>query len=471
MSDVLEQIKNGESKTLELKEILPKNDSISKTIVAFSNTSGGKLIIGVNSKREIVGIDDKEIFELQDKIASIIFDSCYPNILPEIYTLNINGKIVLVIEVSRGNLLPYYLKNYKKESSTFVRLGATNRQASLEMIQELERQRVHQSFDEEIAWDISFDSLDLTPLKNAFQKIKKDLDIEKLLSLKLIKKEQDKIYPTHGLLILLGIYEHVEIKCARFKGTSMAIFLDKKEYKGDLFSQLENTELFIKNHLYLKAEILGLQRTENYEIPIVAIREAVVNAVVHRDYSNFGRDIKIGIYDDILNIVSPGGLPNGVTISEAVAGRSEIRNKVVARVFKELGYIEQWGSGISRIKELCKEAGLKEPIVKESGDFFDIELLRPQIEKTEEKVSDTDDYGRLRTITDDYGRLAKEEQEILLYLLDNITISRKETIEILAVQKTKAHEVLSELVEKNLIARVGQGRSTYYKLSKAVSDE
>lgn len=475
MSDILEQIKNGENKTLEFKETLPKNDSIAKTVVAFSNTSGGKLIVGINDQREVVGMDDKEIFELQDRIASIISDSCHPNILPEIYTLNIHGKIVLVIEVSRGNLLPYYLKHHGKNSGVYVRLGATNRQASSEMIQELERQRVHQSFDEQIAWDIQLDSLDLAPLEKAFSKIGKTLDDAKLVSLKLIKQEQGTYHPTHGLLILLGLYEHVEIKCARFKGTTMAVFLDKKEYTGDLFTQLEQTELFIKNHLHLKAEILGLQRTETYEIPIPAIREALVNAIVHRDYSNFGRDIKVGIYDDILNIVSPGGLPNGVTIDEVIAGRSEIRNKVVARVFKELGYIEQWGSGLSRMNELCREANIQEPKTKESGDFFDIEFVRPI---TDDKMSDTagyvpdsDDYGRLRTITDDYERLSKEEQEILLYLLDNKTISRKEVIEILKVQKTKAHEILSELVEKNFITRDGQGRSTHYKLSKAVGDE
>lgn len=119
----------------------------------------------------------------------------------------------------------------------------------------------------------------------------------------------------------------------------------------------------------LKAEILGLQRTETFELPIAAIREALINALVHRDYSNFGRDIKVGIYDDAVNIVSPGGLPNGITLEEALTGRSEIRNRVLARVFKELGYIEQWGSGIARIQELCEQAGSQTPVFKETGDF------------------------------------------------------------------------------------------------------
>jgi len=473
---VQEVINQGESKTLEFKETLPKGDSLAKTVVAFANTSGGKIIIGINDKREVVGIDDKEIFELQDRIASIISDSCYPDILPEIYTLNIQGKIVLVIEVSRGNMLPYYLKHQGKDSGVYVRLGTTNRQASIEMIYELERQRTHQSFDEQIAWDTSLDSLDLTPLRKAFSKIGKTLDHSKLLGLKLIKQEQGIDHPTQGLLILLGVYEHIEIKCARFKGSTMKVFLDKKEYRGDLFSQLELAELFIKNHLRLTAEILRLQRTETYEIPIPAIREALVNAVVHRDYSNFGRDIKVAIYDDKLSIISPGGLPNGVLIDEVLSGRSEIRNKVVARVFKELGYIEQWGSGLPRMNELCREANIQEPTIKESGDFFDVEFMRPITDDkkrntgkpldTNDYEDNATDYDRLRPITTNYDQLPIEEKKILIYILDNGKITKKEALTLTGYRETKTKEILNSLVEKNLISRDGQGRSTYYKFKK-----
>ncbi|MCF8363474.1 MAG: ATP-binding protein [Prolixibacteraceae bacterium] len=105
-----EQIQKGESKTLELKEALPKHDNIAKTVIAFSNTSGGKLIIGVNDQRRIIGINGNDLFEIQDKIASIISDNCSPDIMPEIYSVNIHGSLVLVIEVVRGNLKPYFLK-------------------------------------------------------------------------------------------------------------------------------------------------------------------------------------------------------------------------------------------------------------------------------------------------------------------------------------------------------------------------
>ncbi|WP_210416869.1 ATP-binding protein [Echinicola soli] len=159
----------------------------------------------------------------------------------------------------------------------------------------------------------------------------------------------------------------------------METFIDKKEYSGDIFTALENTQNFVLNHINLQAEIKGLYRDEKYEIPVVALREALVNAIIHRDYVNQGRDIKVGIYDDIVNIVSPGSLPYNITMDDIFNGRSEVRNRVLANVFKELGLIEQWGSGINRIINTCKSYGLQSPIIQEKNDYFDIEFIRPQV--------------------------------------------------------------------------------------------
>ncbi|MGF7141465.1 RNA-binding domain-containing protein [Roseimarinus sediminis] len=490
-----EQIQKGESKTLELKEALPKNENIAKTVVAFSNTSGGKLIIGVNDQREITGIDDNELFDMQDKIASIIADSCSPGILPDIYSVNIEGKLVLVIEVVRGNLKPYFLKSQGKADGIYIRIGATNRPADLDTIAELERQKRHISYDEEICYDTTFEQLDISPLAQRFETIGKALNEDKLRNLKLIKSDNGTDYPTNALMILLGKFSHCTVKCARFKGTTMDVFTDKKEYDGDIFTILESTQSFVLNHINLKAEIKGLYRDESYEIPVVALRESLTNALIHRDYVNQGRDIKVGIYDDIVNIVSPGSLPSNITMEDIFNGRSEARNRVVAHIFKELGLIEQWGSGISRIINACKEQGLPSPKIEEKNDFFDVELIRPrtitddkkpqfQPESTDaqpeldmgdrrktggkpvDKTSAANDYERLRTITNDYERLTKEKQEILLYLLDKIKISRKEAVELIGLKNTKTYEILSELVDEDLIEKHGKGRSTFYTIAK-----
>ena len=468
-----EIILKGENKTIEFKEELPKNESIIRSIIAFSNTSGGKLIIGIRDDGIIKGIKEEDIFKVQDKISSTIFDSCYPNILAEIYTLNIEGKILLVIEIFRGNLLPYYLKKEGKLNGTYIRVGATNRKAGPDNILDLERQKRNISFDEEINYDIEFTTLDLSSLYEIFENSGKTLDENKLENLKLIKKENNKTYVTNALLIILGEFEHTMIKCAKFKGLTMDLFLDKKEYKGNIFSILENTQNFILNHINLRAEIKDLHRTDTYEIPIVAIREALINALIHRDYTNLGRDIKIGIYDDIVNIVSPGSFPHTITNDDIQNGRSEIRNRVLANVFKELNLIEQWGSGIKRIKNSCLKLSLKEPIIQEKGDFVDVEIFREVGITNKNSNSDRfrpipTDYDRLRPLTTDSDRLRPNKSEyelsIIKYLKEHKTMSKKICLEFLKIKETKLKELLNKMIEDQIIIRLGNGRTTYYEL-------
>ena len=463
---ILEEIQKGEGKTLEFKEKLPENIKVVKTVIAFSNTSGGKLVIGVNDNREVVGIEE-DIFELQDKIASLIYESCHPNILPEIYTENINGINVLVVRVNRGNQPPYFIKANGRDKGTIVRLGATNRVAGEETIFELERQKRNISFDEEINYDYSLKDLDLNILKTKFEERGKHLTEDKLISLKLIKKVEENIYPTNGLLILLGKFENVVTKCSKFKGNTMKTFIDKKEYSGDLFTQLEYVEGFIKNHLHLKGEIKGLQRTDTYELPMEGIREAIVNAFVHRDYVNLGKDIKIGIYDDRLEIISPGSLPNGLTNEDILVGRSEIRNRAVARIFKEFDFIEQWGSGINRIKESCKELGLPEAIIEENNDFVGVRFIRSSGKVAESSGKVAESSGK---VAESSGKVVEDSQEakILRVIQENGSIDRAQVDKILNIKEARSKKILGEMVKNNLIIKEGKGRSTHYVLKSEV---
>ena len=235
----------------------------------------------------------------------------------------------------------------------------------------------------------------------------------------------------------------------------MSLFLDRKEYTGDLFSQLEQAEAFIKNHINLRGEIKGLQRTDTYELPEAALREALTNALIHRDYTNQGRDIKVGIYDDIVNIVSPGGFPSTLTADGLREGRSEIRNRVIARVFKELGYIEQWGTGLQRIKKTCLDHGLQEPRIREISDSIDIEFQRPRVSGISE-VPDTAGYRRIPPNTN------QQESVILKQLDQNGTITAAQVMHLLSVKERRAREILKQLSEKHLLEKRGSARSTYY---------
>jgi ATP-dependent DNA helicase RecG len=460
--NILKQIERGESKTIEFKEKLPKNNSIVKTVIAFSNTSGGKLIIGVSDDKKIVGILDEDIFTLQDKIISLIFDSCHPNILPEIYTINVEGKILLVIEIFRGNLLPYYFKSKGKIEGTYVRVGSSNRLTDEKMLAELERQRIHRSFDEEANLEHSLEDLELETIYDAFLKIGKVCDVEKLKNLKLITSLNDKYVSSNALLIALGKLDNVQIKCARFKGTTMESFIDKKEFDGTLFEILEKSMKFLQNHLHLSATIEGLQRTESYEIPMGALREIILNAIIHRDYTR-NSDIKIAIYDDIVEIISIGGLVNGLTIDDIGNGRSELRNKVLANLFRELGYIESWGSGIGRVRTVCQEAGVNF-VLREKGSFVEAVFHRNTVE-TEPKNTKTVDYGRLRSIIVDSHRSIAE------YIVENEQITRKTTMELLGIGRTKADEILSSMLTSGFIVRKGAGRATHYVLAPQMNME
>ncbi|MCU0285472.1 MAG: putative DNA binding domain-containing protein [Acidobacteria bacterium] len=377
MTELNKLIKKGEGKTVEFKEILPDGNNIAKTIIAFSNTAGGKIIIGIEDKTgKIIGIDDDQAIDFPDKISNIIHDTCHPFILPEIYLEYIDEKKVLVVEVFPGALKPYYLKQKGKREGTYIRVGATNKQADIEMIMELERQKRNISYDEELNYELNEESLDMERLKTDFAEYTgKEISFNDLLNLKILKKEHDKIHPTIGGLLLAGktgYLEYARIKCARFKGNNMDEFIDQKEFTGPLYRQVEEAMKFAHVYIAKSGKVVGLRRIDRYEVPLEVLREALVNAVVHRDYSITGSDIKFAIFDNRIEITSPGALPRSLEIEDIIAGRSEIRNKVIARFFKEIEFIEQWGNGIIKIFRLLKDNGLKEPEFRESGLFFKI---------------------------------------------------------------------------------------------------
>ena len=462
--DIKEIVKNGENKTIEFKEIIPNSKKISQTAVAFANGAGGKILIGITDDRKIVGIDEKQdIFKIIDDLNTIIYDSCYPNINADIYTENKDNKTILVIEVFPGNLKPYYIKSMGKENGVYIRVGASNRKASYENILELERQRRNITFDEEIDWDLEYEDLNLDFLKKKFKENGKDFSEEKLLNLGLIKKNGNDLKVTRGLGIILGLYENTNINCARFKGKTMDIFLDKKEFTGDIFGKIENIQMFLSNHLNISSKFENFQRKDILEIPMLALREGIINAIVHRDYSNQGRDIKIGIYDDVVEIVSPGGLPSTLTIEQIYSGRSEIRNRVLARIFKELNFIEKWGSGINRMINLCKEVNLKVPEIKETGDSIVLTFYR-----TENSAGLVPDSAGLvpdsAGLVPDKNNLSDTELKVFGIIEDRTT--RKYIQDKLSFSERMIRKTLNILQEKGLIEKVGKGPATYYKKIK-----
>ena len=165
---VLSLIAQGESKTLEFKRELPRFEQIAKTVIAFANTSGGKLLIGVDDNGSLVGVDADSVLDIQDRIYASLYEQIHPTLRPEIYTSHVEDKLILIVEVFRGQSLPYFLKSKGKAEGVYIRVGASNRPASLDYIAELERQKQHLSFDEEACVEVELSTLDLSTLTHRF---------------------------------------------------------------------------------------------------------------------------------------------------------------------------------------------------------------------------------------------------------------------------------------------------------------
>ena len=215
----------------------------------------------------------------------------------------------------------------------------------------------------------------------------------------------------------------------------------------------------------MSATINGLKRQETLEIPESALREAILNAVVHRDYSISGSNIKIEVFDNRVEISSPGGLPRTLTIEDIKAGRSEIRNLVIARLIKEMGFIEQWGSGIRRMIQLCRENQILEPEFFEDGQHFRVVFNRKAIntDKTiyiTDKLTNSTDKNNLSTEKN------KKEKEIVNFIKENGRIRNKDVAKIMGITADGAKKVLGKLVAKEVLIPIGEKKGRYYVVNK-----
>ncbi len=463
---LINEIKSGESKTIEFKEYILKYENLIKTIVSFSNRSGGKLIIGIKDNGEILGLNNDEINRYMENIPNVIKDSIEPMILPEFYTYNIEDKVVLVMEVLPGQATPYFIKSLGKQNGTYIRIGRTNKQADVEMFHALERRKLNISYDMDIFREV--DSDDFIIIKNILgEELGVKLSNEHLLTLGIVKKVGSIYYLTNGGAIVCGELEHSVIRCGRFIGNSTYEFMDKKTYDGNIFEQIKNATNFIVSHLNVAGYFVegDLHRRDELEIPYEIIRESVINGVLHRDYGMTGSDIKISVFNDYIDIVSPGGLSGTITIDEIYRGRSEIRNKVLAKVLLKANLIEQWGTGIPRIREACVRKGYQLPEVVEEGMFIKLRIFR----KSFNEVESLDDIVRenigsyitssqqVTSLDIRNNRLFKDKQySMLLKAIEkdnSITVSKISSL--LDIPKSTVQRKLNNLQENGLIKRVG----------------
>lgn len=381
----------GEDKNIEYKREIPgRHEKFLKDIIAFSNCTGGTVVLGVEDGTHVVcGIGERNPFRISDDVSNMISDACTPQIIPDITIQTLEGKTVLVIYVPPGRFRPYYLKSSGKETSSYVRINGTSRPADSRMLKELElegqhiyydsMQEIGMEYEEEKALQLcaQMKRIAMKTCRTEDEKAEiRDMTVSKLEDMGILCAVGQGYAPTHAFNLLTdNTMKHAKIQCALFKGTQRDVFIDRKEFKGPIYSQIEDAYQFVLKHINLAAQIEGIVRRDVYELPIGAVREAIANAVVHRSYLD-DSCIQISMYDDRIEILSPGMLYGGLDLGSAKTGKSKCRNSAVADAFYYMRIIEAWGTGIPRIIQSCREYGLKEPLFEELGDSFRVTIYR-----------------------------------------------------------------------------------------------
>ena len=462
----------GESKNIEYKVAVPKkSEKYMKTVVAFANGNGGKIVFGIDDKTlEIVGMDEDNIFKTMDAITNAISDSCEPRIRPDVTLQTVNDKTVIVVEILPGAMRPYYIKSEGMTEGTYMRVSGTTRPVEGYMLKELILEGQNRYFDSEPCRELQITDEDIqnlckimkeTAIKNTWQNSEKakikDITKNTLLSWGILTEVQGEIFPTNAYALLTGqLRMQPVIQCGLFKGKDRAYFADRKEFDGPIQNQVDAAYQYVLEKINMGMQIQGIYRQDVYELPTDSVRELIANAVAHRSYLEPG-NIQVAIFDDRLEVTSPGMLLNNVSIKKMMEGYSKPRNPAIANAFAYMKIIEKWGTGIPRIFRECREYGLPDPELIDFDGDFRVNMYRNTAIDYSPRVNDR--------VNDKVNDRVNEIEEKILKFIDNdpaITITQL-SMELELSRKTIAAK-LKTLKEKKMIERVGSSRKGYWKI-------
>ena len=278
---------------------------------------------------------------------------------------------MVAVEVFPSPTRPHYLARDRLQRGTYARVGSCNRLADAALVAEMRRYATGESFDEGPLPALDSQAVDFRVASESFAPAR-TLTRRNLQTLRLLTLHQGRLVPTVGGILLFGAdrlahFPDAWIQTGRFAGVDKATIVDHLDIKTALAQAVEDAVAFVQKHALHGITINQVRHTEHWSVPIVAIREAIINAVAHADYSQRGAPIRLAIFDDRIEVENPGLLPFGLTLADLPQGVSRLRNRTIGRVFHELGLVEQWGSGVQRIIATCRAAGLAPPVWEEVG--------------------------------------------------------------------------------------------------------
>ena len=427
----------SESATTELKrEYTP---DINKSVIAFANTNGGTVYIGVADGSNIVGIQDVD--ETMLKISNTIRDSIKPDVtlFVDYQQETINQKTIVKVIVQKGTSCPYYIasKGIRPEG-VYVRQGVSSVPATETAILRMIKDTDGEKYEDirSLNQNLSFNEA-----KKAFKEQSVPFGAGQQKTLGLISA--DAIYTNLGLLLSDQCVHTV--KLAVFEGIGKATFKDRREFSGSLLKQLNDIYEFIDRHNRNRSEIEGLHRIDKRDYPTEAVREALLNALVHRDYS-FSDSTLISIFDDRIEFVSIGGLARGISFSDIMLGVSVARNRNLANVFYRLTLIEAYGTGMPKIMKSYEKIESK-PQIEVTDNAF--KIILPNINELSPKAL-----------------LSENERSVMALFEDKDTIIRKDIEVALSISQPMAVRILRGLVDKGEIRAIGSGKNIRYILNK-----
>lgn len=445
-----------ESETVELKEIVV--DEIKKEIIAFANCNGGRLYIGVRDNGEVVGLDDPDRVSLQ--VSNMVRDAIKPDVTMFLHyeTIEEAGKKIVVVDIQRGTDRPYYLaKKGMRPEGVYVRQGYSSVPATDTAIRRMIKETDGDRFEamRSLNQELTFEAV-----KKEFELRKVEFGPQQMRTLKLI--DQDNLYS--NLALLLSDQCVHTIKAAVFQGKDQTIFKDRREFSGSLMKQMNEVYDFIDFRNQTRATIEKLRRIDVRDYPEIAVRESLLNLLVHRDYS-FSASAFIRIYEDRIELVSIGGLMPGIELEDIMEGISVCRNQDLANVFYRLHLIEAYGTGMEKIMKAYE--GMKEkPEIQTTKNTFKIILPNVNAKYMLENSSVWTTKTDANSIMETEASLSEAEEKILEYVREHGVITKNDVISLLEVSASTASRTLRKMVKNNLLKQNGKARSTNYTIIK-----
>ena len=438
-----------ETEIVELKSIVM--DDIKKEIIAFANCDGGTVYVGVADDGKVLGVENADECALQ--ISNMVRDAVKPDVTMFIHyeTLECDGKAVVTVNIQRGTNRPYYLaKKGLRPEGVYVRQGYSSVPATDTAIRQMIKETDGDSFENmrSINQALTFEAT-----KKEFEKRNVVFGQPQMQTLKIVSA--DGIYTNLGLLLSEQCLH--TIKAAVFEGINQNVFKDRREFSGSLMQQLNDVYDYIDFHNQTHATFRKLLRIDTRDYPEVAVREALLNTLVHRDYS-FRASTLISIYDDRIEFVSIGGLLPGLELDDLMMGVSVCRNPHLANVFYRLQLIEAYGTGMKKIMGAYANA-LVQPKIKTTNNAF--KIILPNVNFTPKAAEVHKDFEKAADLA-----LDSNEEKVLQFLREHRMITRKETQTLLEVSQSTAGRILKAMVDSGRIKQIGGSRTTRYELRK-----